>query len=83
MPARLSICLVSGRSRDAQHSGSQIVQQDNALNSTMQAMFGQTPATLTYEGLAPGFVGVYLFKVISRMSPPAMPLTFGRDRRRG
>jgi uncharacterized protein (TIGR03437 family) len=56
----------------------QIVQQDNALIETMQVMFGQTPATLTYAGLAPNFIGLYLFKVTVPNVPTsnAVPLTF-------
>jgi len=56
----------------------QIVEQDNSLNSTMQVMFGQTPATLSYAGLAPGFIGLYLFKVTVPNVPTsnAVPLTF-------
>jgi uncharacterized protein (TIGR03437 family) len=44
----------------------------------MQVMFGQTPATLTYEGLAPNFIGLYLFKVTVPNVPTnnAVPLTF-------
>jgi uncharacterized protein (TIGR03437 family) len=56
----------------------QIVQQDNTLNSTMQVMFGQTPATLTYAGLAPNFIGLYLFKVVVPNVPTSntVQLTF-------
>jgi uncharacterized protein (TIGR03437 family) len=56
----------------------QIVEQDNALNSTVQVMFGQTPATLTYAGLAPNFIGLYLFKVVVPNVPASdnVPLTF-------
>jgi trimeric autotransporter adhesin len=56
----------------------QIVEQENTLNSTMQVMFGQTPATLTYAGLAPNFIGLYLFKVTVPNVPTnnAVPLTF-------
>jgi trimeric autotransporter adhesin len=56
----------------------QIVQQDNSLNATMEVMFGQTPATLTYAGLAPNFIGLYLFKVVVPNVPTtnAVPLTF-------
>jgi uncharacterized protein (TIGR03437 family) len=49
----------------------QIVQQVNSLNSPVHVMFFDapysvwaTPATLTYAGLAPGFIGLYLFKVV-------------------
>jgi uncharacterized protein (TIGR03437 family) len=56
----------------------QIVQQDNLLNSTVQVTFGQTPATLTYAGLAPSFIGLYLFQVVvpNVSTSNAVPLTF-------
>jgi uncharacterized protein (TIGR03437 family) len=56
----------------------QIVEQNNSLNSTMQVMFGQTPATLSYSGLAPNFIGLYLFQVVVPNVPSsnAVPLTF-------
>ena len=56
----------------------QIVEQNNSLNSTMQVMFGQTPATLSYSGLAPNFIGLYLFKVVVPNVPTSnsAPLTF-------
>jgi uncharacterized protein (TIGR03437 family) len=56
----------------------QIEQQDNSLSLPMQVMFGQTPATLTYEGLAPNFIGLYLFKVTVPNVPSSdnVPLTF-------
>jgi uncharacterized protein (TIGR03437 family) len=56
----------------------QIVQFDNFVFYPVQVMFGQTPGTLTYAGLAPGFVGLYLFKVTVPNVPSsnAVPLTF-------
>jgi uncharacterized protein (TIGR03437 family) len=56
----------------------QIVQQDNSLISPVQVMFGKTPATLTYAGLAPGFIGLYLFKVTVPNVPTsnAVPLAY-------
>ena len=35
----------------------------------LQITFGQTPAVITYEGLAPGYVGLYQFNVVV----PAVP----------
>jgi len=42
----------------------QIVQLQNKLQTPVQILFGQTAATLTYQGLAPGSVGLYQFNVI-------------------
>jgi uncharacterized protein (TIGR03437 family) len=42
----------------------QIVQQSNTLTSPLQVFFGQTPAALLYQGLAPGAVGLYQFNVV-------------------
>lgn len=55
-----------------------IVQQTNKLILPLQITFGQTPAQITYEGLAPGFVGLYLFDVVVPPVPDnnLVPLTF-------
>jgi uncharacterized protein (TIGR03437 family) len=45
-------------------SPGQIVQQSNALTSPAQIFFGDTEATLSYSGLAPGAVGLYQFNVV-------------------
>jgi uncharacterized protein (TIGR03437 family) len=42
----------------------QIVQLQNKLLTPVQFMFGQTAATITYQGLAPGSVGLYQFNVV-------------------
>jgi uncharacterized protein (TIGR03437 family) len=42
----------------------QIVQQSNALISPVQISFAQSPAAVTYAGLAPGAVGLYQFNVV-------------------
>jgi uncharacterized protein (TIGR03437 family) len=42
----------------------QMVQQSNALVSPVQVLFNQTPATVTYQGLSPGSVGLYQFNVV-------------------
>lgn len=42
----------------------QIVQVQNKLQTPVQMLFGQAGATLTYQGLAPGLVGLYQFNVV-------------------
>jgi uncharacterized protein (TIGR03437 family) len=42
----------------------QIVQLLNRLQTPVQMLFGQTAATLAYQGLAPGLVGLYQFNVV-------------------
>ena len=42
----------------------QIVQQSNTVSLPLQVMFGSTPATLAYSGLAPNYVGLYQFNVV-------------------
>jgi uncharacterized protein (TIGR03437 family) len=42
----------------------QIVQQSNNLAAPFQILFGTTPATLSYSGLASNFVGLYQFNVV-------------------
>ncbi|HEX5230358.1 MAG TPA: kelch repeat-containing protein [Bryobacteraceae bacterium] len=56
----------------------QIETQTNQLSLPLQILFGKTPGTLPYAGLAPGFVGLYQFNV---KVPPVpdndlVPLTF-------
>jgi len=43
----------------------------------LQISFGQSPAQITYEGLAPGFVGLYQFDVVVPQVPDSdlVPLT--------
>lgn len=41
-----------------------IATQSNSLVGKPNFRFGQTPATLSYLGLAPGFVGLYQFNVV-------------------
>jgi uncharacterized protein (TIGR03437 family) len=55
-----------------------IAQQQNKLLAPLQVLFGQTSATLNYDGLAPTYVGLYQFNLVV---PPvsdsdAVPLTF-------
>jgi uncharacterized protein (TIGR03437 family) len=42
----------------------QIVQLQNKLQTPVQILFGQTPAVVSYQGLAPGLVGLYQFNVV-------------------
>jgi uncharacterized protein (TIGR03437 family) len=49
-----------------------------ALAAPVQVMFGSTAATLQYQGLAPGLVGLYQFNVVvpSVTAGNAVPVTF-------
>ncbi len=42
----------------------QIAEQTNALQSALQITFAGVPATPTYAGLSPGFVGLYQINVV-------------------
>jgi uncharacterized protein (TIGR03437 family) len=42
----------------------QIVRQSNTLVLSFQMEFGTTPAAVTFDGLAPGAVGLYQFNVV-------------------
>ncbi len=42
----------------------QITEASNSLSSPIQILFGSTPATLSYWGLAPSFVGLYQFNIV-------------------
>jgi len=59
----------------------QIAQQTNSLTSQLQVYFQQTPATVTYAGLAPNAVGLYQFNIVvpNVASSAAVPLTFTLD----
>lgn len=51
----------------------------NTLTTPMQMMIGGAIAALTYDGLAPNFVGLYQFNVVvpsSLANSDALPLTF-------
>jgi uncharacterized protein (TIGR03437 family) len=56
----------------------QIVTGQNQLTEPLQILFGQTPAQVNYDGLAPGFVGLYQFNVVVPQVPDNLltPLTF-------
>ena len=55
----------------------QIVQQMNKLPS-FQVSFAGIPATVTYDGLAPTYVGLYQFNVVvpNVTASDTVPLTF-------
>jgi uncharacterized protein (TIGR03437 family) len=56
----------------------QIATQTNALQSALQVFFGGIPATVSYAGFAPGYVGLYQFNVLvpSVAASDSVPLTF-------
>jgi uncharacterized protein (TIGR03437 family) len=56
----------------------QIAEQDNSLAAPFQLMFGSTPATLNYFGLAPNYVGLYQFNVVvpNISNSDLVPVTF-------
>jgi uncharacterized protein (TIGR03437 family) len=56
----------------------QIVTANNQLAQSFQLLFGQTPAQLPYDGLAPNYVGLYQFDVVVPPVPDSdlVPLTF-------
>jgi uncharacterized protein (TIGR03437 family) len=56
----------------------QIEEKDNSLNAQLQVLFGSTPATLSYAGLAPSFVGLYQFDIVVPNIPNSdlVPVTF-------
>ncbi len=51
-----------------------------ALTAPVQVQFGTTPATLQYQGLAPGFVGLYQLNIVVPQvaAGDAVPLTFSQ-----
>lgn len=56
----------------------QIVTGNNQLAASFQVFFGQTGAQVSYDGLSPGFVGLYQFDVVvpSVADNDLVPLTF-------
>lgn len=53
-----------------------IASQATNLSNSFTIMFGQTPATVLYSGLAPGFVGLYQFNIqVPSVSPGDWPLS--------
>jgi uncharacterized protein (TIGR03437 family) len=59
-------------------SAGQIVQQSNSLLNNLQLSFGVMTATLNYQGLAPGYVGLYQFNVVvpNVAASDLVPVTF-------
>lgn len=57
--------------------------QLTALRTPVQILFGQTPASILYQGLAAGFVGLYQFNVTVPAVPDndAVPLTVNQGGR--
>ena len=62
-------------------SAGEIAQGNTRTLLPLQILFGQTPAQITYEGLAPGFVGLYQFDVVVPSVPDSdlVPLTVMLD----
>ncbi len=56
----------------------QIAQGTSQLIGSLQFLFGQSPAQLAYDGLAPGLVALYQFNVIvpAVSDSDLVPLTF-------
>ncbi len=56
----------------------EIVRSSNAVALPLQVYFGDTPATVTYAGLAPGTLGLYQFNVVvpNVTANSAVPLRF-------
>lgn len=57
----------------------QIVSGSNQLTLPLNVMFGKTQAEVTYQGLAPNYVGLYQFNVVvpAVSTSTAVPVTFG------
>ena len=58
----------------------QIVQQQNMLALPFAVSIGGVPATVSYDGLAPNYVGLYQFNVTLPAVPPgnaALTFTLG------
>lgn len=55
----------------------QVVQKQNALAAPVQVMFGNTAATVQYQGLATGAIGLYQFNVVvPNVAPGDTAVTF-------
>ena len=56
----------------------QIVQQTSVLQTPFQILFAGIPATVTYAGFAPGYVGLYQINVVvpNVAASDSVPLTF-------
>ena len=53
-----------------------VVTQGNSLNTPVQFLFGNTPATASYYGLAPSYTGLYQFNVVVPNVPRTTPSRF-------
>jgi uncharacterized protein (TIGR03437 family) len=58
------LCGIGFRGVTPSMAAGQIVTQTNQLTSNLQVLFGGVPATVIYDGLAPGFVGLYQLNVV-------------------
>ena len=58
----------------------QLAPEQTQLTAPVQVLFGTTQATLQYQGLAPGLVGLYQFNVVVPQvaASNAVPLTFSQ-----
>jgi uncharacterized protein (TIGR03437 family) len=56
----------------------QIAAAQDQIATPLQILFGQTPAAISYQGLAPGSVGLYQFNVVvpNISNSDTVPLTF-------
>jgi uncharacterized protein (TIGR03437 family) len=56
----------------------QLVNQSNQLSTPLLVFFGQTQATVSYSGYAPGFIGLYQINVVVPDIPDSdlVPVTF-------
>lgn len=56
----------------------QVVRSYNSVSAPVQFFIGQIPATLIYDGLAPGNIGLYQFNIVvpNVGAGAAVPLTF-------
>ena len=55
-----------------------LVTAANQINATVQVSFAGTPATVNYDGLAGGYLGLYQFNVVvpNVAANDATPVTF-------
>ena len=67
------------------YNAGQVATRSNTLTMPFQIYFGNTPATVTYMGLAPDTVGLYQFNVVvpNIAASDAVPLTFSLGHQNG
>jgi len=72
------VTTISPRRIFARRCRNTFVQQSNQLITAPQILFGTTPATVIYAGLAPNNVGLYQFNVMvpSITASDKVPVTF-------